>query len=596
MSKLERAHKRLQQGLTLHRSGDLASAEKTYREVLRLQPEDPNALHLLGVVRGQKGDYRDAIELITRSLRGRAPGADVLNDLGMALAGAGRIREAGDAFVQAIAVDPGFLPAYNNLGNAQLALGQAREAAETYRQALTLQPDYMDALGNLAGALNAQGRFEDALQHARAALGLDSGFVEARNSAGLALVRLGRVEEGIEEFRAAIAQRPDYVEALSNLGNALHTVLRDGEALSAYARALEKSPRHLAALSGRAGTYASMHRKAEASAAFDAALAVDGNNAETHFELSLFLLRNGDLAAGWKEYEWRWRKADFTSRPRNFSQPQWDGTQSLPGKTILLHAEQGLGDTIQFCRFAAIVRAHGARVVLEVQRPLVNLMRSLDGVDVLIAQGDASPDFDLHCPLLSLPGALSTTLETVPAKLPYLAPTSEVAAGWAGRLLEDKSWRVGLAWAGSRTHKYDRARSLLLAQLNDLLAVPGVRFYSLHHELSEEDARRVDATPNLIAFGDELTGFDATAGLAAQLDLVISVDTSLAHLAGALGRPLWLLLGYTPDWRWLLDRVDSPWYPGARLFRQRAPGAWDEVLARVAGELRSITTSPPPRR
>jgi tetratricopeptide (TPR) repeat protein len=596
MSKLERAHKRLQHGLTLHRSGDFDGAEKTYREVLRLQPEDPHALHLLGVVRGQKGDYRDAIALITRSLRGRPPGANVLNDLGMALAGADRKREAVDAFVQAIAVDPSFLPAYNNLGNAQLALGRAGEAAEAYRQALTLRPDFVDALGNLAGALNAQGRSEDALQHARAALRLDPGFVEARNSAGLALVRLGRVEEGIEEFRSAIAQRPDYVEALSNLGNALRAVLRDGEAMSAYTRALEKDPRHLAALSGRAATYASMHRMAEASAAFEAALAVDGNSAETHFELSLFHLRAGDFVAGWKEYEWRWRKADFTSRPRNFSQPQWDGTQTLAGKTILLHAEQGLGDTIQFCRYAPIVRARGARVALEVQRPLVSLMRSLDGIDVLIAQGDALAEFDLHCPLLSLPGALSTTLETVPAKLPYLSPSPEAAADWAGRLLEDGSWRVGLAWAGSRTHKHDRARSLLLAQLDDLLAVPGVRFYSLHHELTEEDARRVDAMPNLIAFGEELAGFDATAGLAAQLDLVISVDTSIAHLAGALGRPLWLLLAHTPDWRWLLDRVDSPWYPGARLFRQRTPGAWDEVLARVAGELRGITASPPPRR
>jgi hypothetical protein len=265
------------------------------------------------------------------------------------------------------------------------------------------------------------------------------------------------------------------------------------------------------------------------------------------------------------------------------------------GRSVLLHAEQGLGDTIQFCRYAASVRARGARVVLEVQRPLVRLLHSLEGVDALIAQGDPLPAFDLHCPLMSLPRAFATTLESVPAKVPYLDSPSEIATTWSSKLAHDRAWRVGLAWAGRRTHSYDRARSLSLEHLKGLLAVPGVSFYSLHHELGEQDAQRAAAAPNLAHFGEELAGFDSAAGLIAQLDLVISVDTSLAHLAGALGRPLWLLLAYTPDWRWLLDRDDSPWYPSARLFRQRWRGDWHDALTRVADELRGMTAAPPPR-
>jgi tetratricopeptide (TPR) repeat protein len=595
MSKADRVRKRLQQALALHRVGDLAGAERTYREVLHLQREEPSALHLLGVVRGQRGDYPEAIALIRRAMRVAPAGAVMLSDLGMALAGAGRTADAIEAYSRAIAMDPGFVPAYNNLGNAQLASGHAGAAAEAFRRALAVRPDYVEARGNLAAALNAQGLWQDALEHAKAALTMDQGFVEARNSAGLALMRLGRNEEAVDEFRIAVEGRPDYVEALSNLGNALRTLLRDEEAIGVYSRALELRPRHVPALIGRAGAYTSLHRTAAAIEGFGAALAVDPGSAEAHFELSLILLRDGRLSEGWSEYEWRWRKAEFTSPARGFAQPQWDGTESLAGRTILLHAEQGFGDTIQFCRYAALVRAAGARVVLEVQRPLETLLRGLDGVDALVAQGDPIPDFDVHCPLLSLPRALGTTLDSVPAKRSYLDPPADAAAAWARRLSTDRAWRVGLAWAGRRTHTYDRARSLTLAQLSGPLAVPGIRFYSLHHELGDEDMQRAGEAPNLAHFGADLAGFDSTAGLAAQLDLVISVDTSLAHLAGALGRPLWLLLAYTPDWRWLLDRDDSPWYPTARLFRQRSPGAWDEVLARVADALREVTTAPPPR-
>lgn len=595
MSKAQRVQKRLQEALALHRAGDLAGAERLYREALRLQPEERSALHLLGVVRGQKGDFRDAIALIKRAMRDDSPGAMVLNDLGMALSGAGQARDAMDAFSRAIATDPGFVPAYNNLGNAKLALGDAASAAVAFRRALALRPDYPDALANLAAALNAQGLWQEALDCARAALALDPAIVEARNSAGLALIRLGRTEEGIDEFKVAIAQRPDFVEALSNLGNACQTLLHHDEAIASYTRGLAMRSSYLPALIGRASAYASLHRTEDAIAEFDAALAVDANSAEAHFELSLLRLRIGDFTAGWNEYEWRWRKADFSSPPRGFAQPQWDGQESLADRTILLHAEQGFGDTIQFCRYAASVRARGARVVLEVARPLVRLLGSLEGVDAPITRGDPLPAFDFHCPLMSLPRAFATTLESVPAKIPYLAPPPEVATAWSRRLARDRAWRVGLAWAGRRTHAHDRARSLSLERLDGVLAAPGVSFYSLHHELGEQDAQRAAAAPNLAHFGDELAGFDSAAGLIAQLDLVISVDTSLAHLAGALGRPLWLLLAYTPDWRWLLDRDDSPWYPSARLFRQRSPGDWDEVLGRVADELRGMTEAPLPR-
>jgi hypothetical protein len=286
----------------------------------------------------------------------------------------------------------------------------------------------------------------------------------------------------------------------------------------------------------------------------------------------------GDFGRGWEQYEARWDTTQLAAMKRNFPQPRWRGSHDLAGKTILLHAEQGLGDTIQFCRYVPDVAERGGRVVLEVQRPLHALMRTLAGAAEVISRGDPLPAFDLHCPLLSLPLAFGTTLKTVPSATPYLRASSSAAADWDARLGEKRRPRIGLAWSGS--YGNDPSRSIGLAPLLSLLEIDAT-FVSLQKDVRAADAGVLRGRRDLIHFGDALTNFSDTAALVSTLDLVISVDTSVAHLAGALGKPVWVLLPFVPDWRWLLDRETSPWYPTARLFREDGTRTWDTAIARV---------------
>ena len=294
---------------------------------------------------------------------------------------------------------------------------------------------------------------------------------------------------------------------------------------------------------------------------------VDPDLAEAHWNLALALLATGDFERGWQEHEWRWR-ANVIGPEQSFRQPLWLGAEDLTGKTILLHNEQGLGDALQFVRYAPQVRQRGARVVLRVQRPLLSLMAGLAGADHVIAEGDALPEFDYHCPLLSLPLAFGTHLQNIPAGIPYLHPAADRLAKWQSILGERTAPRIGLAWSGNPAHKNDRNRSIALKQLLPLLSVPGVRFVSLQRDLREDDAAVLGNLPALVSIGAQLDDFADTAAAISLLDLVITVDTAVAHLAGALGKPVWVLLPFAPDWRWLLKREDSPWYPTARLFRQ----------------------------
>jgi hypothetical protein len=325
----------------------------------------------------------------------------------------------------------------------------------------------------------------------------------------------------------------------------------------------------------------------EARASFDRAVGIRPDFAQARWNRAQAMLLAGDFAQGWREHEWRLKA--HPELQRAFAQPLWLGEVPLDGKTILLHAEQGLGDTLQFCRYAPLVAARGGRVVLEVQKPLVDLMRDLPGVAAVVARGEPLPDFDLHCPLLSLPLAFGTRLDTIPAQMPYLGAPAERAAGWEARLT--KRPRIGLVWSGNAGHKRDRARSIPLYALMPVFDLDAATFVSLQKEARAADAAVLKQTAKLIDVGAELETFADTAALIRQLDLVIAVDTSVAHLAGALGKPLWLLLPAAPDWRWLAGREDSPWYPTARLFRQTVTRAWGPVVARVRAALEEMIAS-----
>jgi len=424
-----------------------------------------------------------------------------------------------------------------------------------------------------------------ALDAYRAAVAIEPDFSDALANLGALLFETGALAEAAESCRRALALSPDNPQRHNNLGNVLVAQDALDEAIASYGRAIALDP-------GDAATYVNLgntqQEKGDLDAArrsFEQALALDPERGEAAWGLAMITLLEGDLAAGWRRHEARHRVAAF-GPPRPFSAPLWRG-EPVEGKTILLHAEQGLGDTLQFVRYVPLVAARGARIVLEVPPELEALLGTMPGADRVVTVGSPLPAIDWHCPLLSLPLALGTDLATIPADVPYLAADAERTASWRARL-PATPLKVGLVWAGRPEHKRDRWRSLDLAALSPLGAVPDVVFVSLQKGPAAEQARTPPPGLTLIDPTAELVDFVDTAALVAALDLVIAVDTSVAHLAGALGKPVWLLLPAMPDWRWLLGRADSPWYPTARLFRQPSRGDWPRVVQDVTAALRQI--------
>lgn len=455
---------------------------------------------------------------------------------------AGRLGKAEALYRQIVASEPTSAQAHNDLGNVLCDAGRCEEAIDAYRAALVLNPRYLPALNNLGTALRDLGRWAEAVDIYRAALAIDQRVPDVHNNLGVALADLGRLDDAIASYRRAIELSAAYADAYTNLGVTLYA---NGNSTGAV-EACEK------------------------------AVALRPDFAKAHSNLALILLGTGDFARGWVEHEWRWR-CNPNFKPRAFGQARWEG-DALAGRTILLHAEQGFGDTMQFVRFAPMVVERGGRVIVECRGELAGLLReSMDGVRV-IARGETLPAFDLHCPLMSLPLALGVTLDSIP-RSPYLKASPERVDRWVRAIGPRDRCRVGLVWAGRPTHTNDRNRSMRGADLAGLISTKGVAFHSLQcgraaHELSGAEDH-----------SGSLTDFAETAALIANLDLVISVDTAVTHLAGAMGKPVWLMLPYAAEWRWMLKRADSPWYPSARLFRQRRWGDWRGVVDEVTGAL-----------
>ncbi|HVY59094.1 MAG TPA: tetratricopeptide repeat protein [Xanthobacteraceae bacterium] len=533
------------EALTLHRQGRLAEAEQRYMRILTGNPRDFDALHLLGVLKLQRGDAEEALRLV---------GA-------------------------AIAIDPRSADALSNYAAVLQALGRKADALASYERALAIDPNHIDALYNRGLALQESERFAEALACYDAVLVRRPDHVHALNNRGVALHRLGRNDEALAAFDRALAVAPDFVEALSNRGNLLQDCDRDEEALASLDKALAIEPDHLGALTNRGSALVRLGRPADAVRSLEAALAIRPDFAEARLNCAIAQLMLGDFRAGWANYEWRTRTRRLSALARPFDRPQWDGTQAVAGRTILLHAEQGLGDTIHFVRYAPLLVQRGAKVLLEVQAPLVPLLAGLQGVVHVFPRGEALPDFDLHSPLMSLPHAFRTELATIPAEVPYLSAPPVHIEMWRERLGRTAAPRVGLAWLGSAHHRDDRNRSIALERLAPLLATPGIRYVSLQKELRPGDRERLAALPQIDPLGETFGDFADTAAVVAQLDLIISVDTAVAHLAGAMAKPVWILLPAYPDFRWLLGREDSPWYRTARLFRQPRLGDWESVIS-----------------
>jgi tetratricopeptide (TPR) repeat protein len=604
----------------LHRRGQLREAEALYRAVLAASPDHFDALHLLGVLKHQSGEPVEALRLIGQALRANARSAPAHSNYGIVLAVLDRQQEALASYDRALALQPDFAQALHNRGNALSALGRAQDALASFERALALKPDYAEALVNRAQMLRVLKRDRAALESFNRALALkpaDADTLTARGNTHYALKayadaladydralvlrpdaatlhnnranclrELGRPQEALTSFDRALALDPDYAEAYSNRGNALLTLNRPAEALADYDRALARKPDFGFALVNRGNALRYLKRFDGALASLDRALALAPDLAEAHWNKALLLLSLGDFARGLPEYEWRWRR-EGEMQPRDFAQPLWRG-EPLAGKTILVYAEQGFGDSIQFLRYVPMVVAKGANVVLEVPDSLMPLLGRIEGVAAIVKPGAPLPAFDVHCPLLSLPRAFGTTLATIPAEVPYLRVPAERAAKWRTLLPRGEHARVGLVWSGKPSHKNDHNRSIALDRLAPLLSLPGIDFISLQREYRDADLATLAAFPNLRRLDAALTDFAETAAVVEDLDLVITVDTAVAHLAGAVGKPVWILLAAVLDWRWLLDRADSPWYPSARLFRQPQLGDWASVVARLSHELAAL--------
>ncbi|MDR3483271.1 MAG: tetratricopeptide repeat-containing glycosyltransferase family protein [Burkholderiaceae bacterium] len=403
---------------------------------------------------------------------------------------------------------------------------------------------------------------------------------EAQSNFGMALAEANELQAAEPFLRRAQAQNPHNAKTAGNLGNLLCRQGRLAEAEMCHRQALAIEPDNVIALCNLGSTQDDMGRESEAAACYERALQIAPHFAQAQWHASLHKLLAGDFTEGWKQYEWRWQTDAFAATVRRFTQAKWLGRESLQGKTILLHAEQGLGDTLQFCRYAKPVAERGATVVLQVPPALKSLLAGLAGVTQVIGDDEPAPPFDFHCPLLSLPLACGSSHADLPAGMPYLFAEPTTAAAWRTRLAETAAPRIGVAWSGNPLHRHDYKRSIGLADFATLFC-DSAQFVCLQKELRESDAAALDAHPELLRFGAELQDFAQTAALIDTLDLVITVDTAVAHLAGAMGKPVWILLPFQPDWRWQKQRTDSPWYPSARLFRQAALGDWHSVVGAV---------------
>ncbi len=500
---------------------------------------------------------------------------------GLACHQAGRLDEAESIYRAALGEDPANAEALHLLGLVASHRGRYKLAEERIREAIALNPLAAFYHNNLGNVLQALGRFQEAVVSYRDALRLDPVYVEPHSNLGPALDALGRHTEAVAAGQEAVRRRPDWAEAYMNLGNSLAKLARHAEAEEAYRQAVRLRPNYPEAYSNLGNAVLEQGRIQEAARWFDEALRLDPGNGLAHWNRGWLRLLEGDYERGWQEYEWRWVTGNAAPRP--FRQPAWDGSY-LWGATILLHAEQGLGDTVQFIRYAPWVKEAAGRVVVECQARLAPLVKTVRGVDLVVAAGSELPLFDTHAGLLSLPRIFGTRLESVPAEGPYFGVEEARVARWRERLAAADAFRVGLAWAGSPTHKNDRSRSVALATLAPLAAAPGVALFGLQRG---PQAAELAAAPFPITnLEEETNDVLDTAAILMNLDLVIAVDTMVAHLAGALARPVWTLLAYMPDFRWKLGRADSPWYPTMRLFRQPRPGEWAAVVAQVSEELR----------
>ena len=546
-------------GWELHQAGDLRAAEEIYRGVLRAEPRNGKIWFALAQLCQTDQRLVEAVACVRQALEVEPADADRCFLLGNLLLQQGQPKDAESAYRDCLKLRRDHPLALGNLGFVLAELDHLDEAKACYEQALKIRPDLAEVHHNLGNVLREQGQLDAALACYQTALQRRPEYAKAFINRGIALVAMGRIDDAIRDLQHGVQLKPDLADAHISLGAALCVQQRFEEATDHYQQALALMPDH----------------------------------AEAAWNQSLLWLLQGDYERGWPAYEARWRCKRTTPLP-TFEQPRWDGSP-LDGRTILLHGEQGLGDTLHFVRYAPMVKARGGRVIVHCQNALCRLLARSPGIDGLVGWGATPPKFDVWLPLMSLPTVFHTTLDTIPASIPYVSADPALVMHWRRELAPVRGLRVGIAWQGSPRHAWDRHRSVSLEHFEPLAKIAGIHLISLQKNLGSEQLRALQGRVPVLSLGDlvdEASGpFMDTAAIIANLDLVVSIDTAVAHLAGAMGKPVWLALTFTPDWRWLLGRADNLWYPSARLFRQPSLGDWPSVFRQIADSVAIMAAS-----
>ncbi len=551
-------------GVVLAKSGKLDEAIASFQHACRLNPRAEDAAknlrftmalreRRLGSGLAEQGNLDAALACYRRAIELDPNDAEAQNGLGAVLDRQGNQAAAIAYYRRATELKPDFAVAHSNLGNLFWKKGDLDAAGECYRRSVELKPEDAEAQSGLGAVCEGLGNLDAAAACYRRALELRPNYAVAQSNLGGVFWKKGDIEAAADCYRRALELKPDFAEAHSNLGAMLERQGDPGQAIVCYRRAIEFMPEHV----------------------------------EAHFNLAHALLQTGHFAEGWLEYEWRWKQAGISEPAPVPLRPRWTGS-ALAGRTILLRSEQGMGDHLHFVRYAELLKQRGAMVAVECPPPVASLLATCSGVDRVVAAGQPLGDFDVYLPLLSVPRILETSLDNIPGEVPYLRPNAQLIEIWKEQLAGDGAFRIGIAWQGSATHKLNHIRSIPLAYFAGIVRMPGVRAYSLQMGPGREQLAAVAEHWPVIDLGDRLGDFENTAAIVQNLDLVITCDSAPAHLAGALGSRVWVALSFGPDWRWMLDRTDSPWYPTMRLFRQSQPGDWQGVFQRIETELAAL--------
>ncbi len=609
----------LQEAYELHQAGELTASAELYHKILEKQPEHVDVIFLLGTLNLQlrnldsatmfltktialnpdhvkaynnlgtvfqeQHKLNEAIASFNRAIALKPDYADALYNLGNALKEQGKLDKAEESYRKAILARPEYVDAHYNLGNTLKEQHKLYKAAESYKQTISFKPDYATAHCNLGSVLQELGKIDEAIASYKLATTLKPDYAMAHCNLASALQELGKIDEAIAIYKKVISFKPDYVMAYDNLGSALQESGRLDEATACYRKAITLNPDYANAHCNLGSALQEFSKIDEAINSYDRAISLNPDMAIAHKNKSITLLLTENFKEGWLEYEWRLRTKAHSLR--DLHKPKWDGSP-LNGKSILVHAEQGFGDTIQFVRYLPMVKAQGGHVIFECHKHLFRLLKDCAGIDKIIENTSnrvPTVQFDVHIPLLSLPGVFGTTMDSIPSDVPYITVDTGLLKQWHMRFEHDAGFKIGIVWAGNPAFKNYHNRSCSLADFTELAEIPGLSFYSLQKGFASVEINKPPEDMKIINLENELDDFADTAALMKNLDLIISTDTATVHLAGAIGKPIWTLLHSAPDWRWFLNRSDSPWYPSMRLFRQSKLNNWAGVFEQVKKEL-----------